>query len=162
MKKIPSCVVSCALVTCGLAAGAASAVPLVWSSGDLGNNVIPGQSDYFLFPELLQPTGAPAFLTIEYGLWNSPDVFVEVGMNGTPVGSFLADLGFLNPGPEFVTFDVTGLLVDGTNTVQFITVGSLLGEYVVGSAEIRYDGVPAPGAAALLALGGLEAGRRRR
>lgn len=82
------------------------------------------------------------------------------------IGNFLADLGYLSPGPEFATFDVTGMLSSGTHTVSFDGFGANSGNYVVGQVDINYDGrvsqAPAPAALALIGMGLVGFGFTRR
>jgi MYXO-CTERM domain-containing protein len=90
---------------------------------------------------------------------------VTVTLNSTVVGSFLADQGYISPGPEFVTFDVTGLLLPGLNTLDF--TGSGLGDYVVGQVDLTYtsNAVPEPSTMAIAGVSllvGLGVARRRR
>lgn len=144
-------------------AAVASADYTTWSSGDLGNNVINDAGQFQLFPNLVNPSNVhQAWVDVTYGLWNSPDVTVDVSLNGTIVGTFIADQGYISPGPESVTFEVTGLLLNGANTLTFDGYGANTGDYVVGMAELRYFSVPTPGAVSLLTLGGLLGLRRRR
>ena len=120
----------------------ATAAPANWSSGDLGFNVIPSGGTYESFPDLVTPSNAfPASLEVKYGVWNVPDTTVDVYFNGTLVGNFIADQGYINPGPEYASFDITGLLMSGTNTV-FFTGNGIGGDYVVGQVDIDYDSRP--------------------
>ena len=101
-----------ALVAVLLSPMAANADPISVSTGDLGNNVINDAGDYTWGPLLISPSGLGAdVLTIKYGLWNSPSVLVNVWLNSTNIGNFMADQGYISPGPEYFVVDVTGLLV---------------------------------------------------
>ena len=100
---------------------------------------------FSVFFDLTSPSNsANSFIDIKYGLWNSPDVPVDTSINGTLVGSFIADQGYNSPGPEFINFDVTGLLLNGTNEISFL--GSGLGDYVIGQVDLTYSPVPIPAA----------------
>lgn len=107
-----------------------------------------------------------ATLVVKYGLWNSPDVPVDVTLNGTPVGSFTADNGYISPGPEYATIDVTGLLQNGLNALVF--TGSGNGDYVIGQVDLTYNSlaaVPEPSTLAIAsasAVAGLLIARRRK
>ena len=103
-----------------LASSVTHAVPMVASTGDLGNNIINDAGNYVWLPLLSSPSiVAPATLDVKYGSWNSPDVSVDILVNGSLIGSILADQGYISPGPQFDSLDVTGLLIDGINTVLF-------------------------------------------
>jgi hypothetical protein len=144
----------------------ASAAPILVSTGDLGDNVVDNAGDYLWQPVLTLPTGAgPDELEIKYGLWNSPAVPVDVFVNGTLAGSFDADQGFTLPGPEFVTFDVTGLLVNGLNSILFTGNNVNSGDYVIGQVDLTYDAaavVPEPVTLTLFSVGVAGVAWRRR
>jgi hypothetical protein len=135
---------------------------VIWTTGDLGNNVILDSGDFLVFPMLEDPDPAgPHSMTVKYGLWNSPNVTVSVFVNDVHVGNFIADQGYIIPGPEYITYDVTGLLLDGSNTVLFTGFGANAGDYVVGQVDVLDEPVPAP-AGALVVLGAGILGMRRR
>ncbi len=125
--------------------GMAHAIPLTSTTGDLGNNVIwdAGSFDIFLDADL-PSTSISSILDIKYGLWNSPLVIVDTFFNGTLLGSFTADHGYISPGPKYISFDITGLLVDGANHIMFTGNGANSGDYVVGQVDMNYDGSSAP------------------
>ena len=143
----------------------ASASTISVSTGDLGNNVIAGSVDYFWNPVLTAPIGSgPDELDIKYGLWNTPEVPVNVFVNGTLAGSFVATSGYIAPGPQFTSVDVSGLLLDGVNQIRF--TGSSTGDYVIGQIDVTYDSASAPEPTSLLLFGsgalGVFARMRRR
>ncbi|CBL44365.1 hypothetical protein HDN1F_07820 [gamma proteobacterium HdN1] len=137
----------------------ANAVPVTVSSGDLGYNVIDNAGSYDVLLNAVSPDNTLAsFLDITYGLWNSPNVDVSVFFNSILLGSLTADRGYISPGPENLSFDVSGLLLDGVNTISFDGFGSNLGDYVIGQVDMRYDSsaqtsVPEPGSLVLLSMG---------
>lgn len=94
-----------------------TATPLgtIWTSGDVNQILRCGSTATYTTTPLVP--GASSTLTLKYGLWNSPDVELVVRLNGTFVDNVLANRGFGSPGPQFITWDVTGLLVTGVNTV---------------------------------------------
>src|SRR5687767_10215330 len=80
----------------------ATAAPISVTTGDLGTNVIDNAGAFAVALAATTPSNVlPATIDVIYGLWNSPAVSVSVFFNGSLVGSFLADQGFISPGPEF-------------------------------------------------------------
>ena len=135
--------------------------PVTWTSGDLGNNVVYDAGGFSLFPELTNPSNVlPAELVVKYGLWNSPDVLVDVFFNDVVVGNLLADDGYISPGAEFASYEVTGLLQKGENTILFTGHGANDGDYVVGQVDLHYN-IPEPMTVFLLGLGSLALLRKR-
>jgi hypothetical protein len=123
----------------GLAGGACLADNAEWSTGDLGNNVIEDAGAFEVFAVLKEPSNVdPATMVVKYGLWNSPEVNVDVYINDVFLGSFFADVGYITPGPEFAEFDVTGLLVHDDNKIVCTGNGANDGDYVVGQIDISY------------------------
>lgn len=121
-------------------AGAAYAVPMSSSTGDLGNNAISDAGFFEVFLNAETPSNTIAStIDITYGLWNSPSVDVSVFFNSTAVGNLTADRGYISPGPEFVSFDITGLLVAGLNSISFDGFGANNGDYVIGQVDMNYD-----------------------
>lgn len=149
---------------------AAHALPITASTGDLGNNVIYDAGLFDVFLNADTPSNSiTSTLDIKYGLWNSPDVDVSVFFNSSLVGSLVADHGYISPGPEFISFDITGLLLDGENTISFNGFGANTGDYVIGQVDMNYDNsgnasVPEPASVALLGLGlaGIGFSRRKK
>ena len=131
-----------------------NAAPNIVSTGDLGNNVITGAGLYevFLDPPHIPSNSAPSNIEVKYGLWNSPDVDVSVFFNDTFLGNFIADNGYISPGPEFITFDTTGLLFDGLNKISFNGFG-VEGDYVIGQVDLIYNPIPEPETYAMLLAG---------
>ncbi len=168
--EIPKYARRLAAAVCLSMAGIANATPISVSTGDLGNNVIGQAGSFAVSLSASAPSNVqPASIDVKYGLWNSPDVQVSVFFNSTLVGSFLADQGYIAPGPEFASFDVTGLLLEGANAILFDGFGANGGAYVVGQVTLNYDGartngIPEAGTLALLAAGlaGLGIAKRRR
>ena len=124
------------------------AVPVTVSTGDLGNNIIDDAGFFGVFLDANTPSNIlSSSIDVKYGLWNIPNVSVSVFFNSNPIGDFIADLGYITPGPEFASFDVTGLLLDGLNSIFFDGFGANAGDYVIGQVDLNYDnsGAPAPG-----------------
>ena len=113
------------------------------STGDLGLNVITAAGAYEWSPTLSSLTNdLPATLTVSYGLWNDPEVTVHASVNGTEVGSFLANNPFFD-GAATATFSFTNLLVDGANTIRLDGLGVSEGEYVISQIDLTYN-IPLP------------------
>ncbi|MCP4264727.1 MAG: PEP-CTERM sorting domain-containing protein [Candidatus Brocadiaceae bacterium] len=140
-------------------AGSANATLINSSTGDLGNNVINDSGSFEVFLNATTPSNSlAADIKIKYGLYNSPSVDVSVFFNDNLVGNFLADNSYISPGPEFISFDITGLLMNGSNKISFNGSGANNGDYIVGQVDINYDNsgtssVPEPSSIALLFLG---------
>jgi hypothetical protein len=134
----------------------AFALPITVSTGDLGNNVINNAGLFQVNFTAQTPSNTIASsLNIKFGLWNEPEVEVSVFFNNTLLGSILADQGYIEPGPEFADFVVTGLLIDGLNIVTFNGFGDG-GDYVIGQVNLNYDNsgtAPVPEPATILLLG---------
>jgi hypothetical protein len=136
-----------AVACCLMTTTPAKADVITWTTGDLGNNVISNAGDFEVNPILINPSNSdPATLDVKFGLWNSPAVPVDVFLNGSLVGSLVASSGYLAPGPQFAMFDVSGLLLDGLNTLLFTGNGVNSGDYVIGQADLNYSSgvVPEP------------------
>lgn len=135
--------------------------PVLWSSGDLGYNIIDNAGDFRLFPVLENASNTlPAELTVKYGQWNDPDILVDVYFNAVLVGDFFASEGYRSPGPKYVSFDVTGLITDDTPEILFTGHGANAGDYVVGQVDLHYN-IPEPCTLLLLGLGGPMLRKRR-
>ncbi len=124
------------------------------STGDLG---ITGVSDSAgnVEVELNAVTPSNSFsatLDIKFGLYNSPDVDVNVYFNGSLAGNFVANQAYF-PNPQYITFDVTGMLIDGLNLISFSKGSSSEGDYIIGQVDLTYSSVPIPSTIILLGIG---------
>jgi hypothetical protein len=110
------------------------------STGDLGYNVVTASGSYTWSPTVSAPSNTlPATLEVVYGLWNDPGMVVHAFVNGTEAGSFLVNAGYLDPGPSSNSFNVSGLLVDGVNTITFGALDATEGEYVINRVDLQYN-----------------------
>lgn len=111
-----------------------------WSSGSLISHLYPGDVHTEVTADLSGATDAT--VQIEYGLWSSPDVELEVWVNGAQVGSVLCNAGWYSPGPSFDRWDITALLVPGPQTIEVVAVvplgGAGGGEAILGSLTVDY------------------------
>jgi len=106
---------------------------IIWTSGELADHIFGDQTLYYDTDPIVAPTSSQ--LEFKYGLWNSPDVTLSVSLNGTYLGSVVADQGYISPGPEYETWDVTGILQDGVNHIEVYASPSG-GEAIVGAFTI--------------------------
>jgi hypothetical protein len=142
--------------------GTAEAAPITLTTGQLGTVLVDGDDFSTQFNAVNANPSLGSTLVINYGLWNSPEIYVNVLVNGNVVGNFVADLGYLDPGPETVTYDLGAFLVNGLNTI-YLDAETSPGDWVIGSVTLNYDdaspsvppteAVPEPGTLALFGLG---------
>jgi hypothetical protein len=146
-----------AAIPCFFISTVANAMPITVSTGDLGNNVIRNASSFQVFLPANTPlNNLASSIDITYGLWNSPEVLVSVFFNSNFLGNFLADEGYIDPGPEFTSFDVTGLLLNGLNTTSFDGLSANDGDYVIGKVALNYhtaESIAEPSSLALAVIG---------
>lgn len=112
-----------------------STLSIVWTSGELADHIFGDQTLSYNTNPITAPIQSQ--LEFKYGLWNSPNVTLSVSLNGTFLGSVVADQGYISPGPEYETWDVTGILQDGVNSIEVQALPST-GEAIVGAFTI-YD-----------------------
>jgi len=153
--------------------GMAFASPVTVSTGDLGLNVIDKDSAWTYEVALSATTPSnilPASIEITHGAWTG-SVYVQTYFNSSLVGGFDNTMGYNNPGPQYANFDITGLLLDGINTITFRGIESNEDYcYVIGQVDMHYDnsasGNPVPAPATIILLGsgifGLMGVRRRK
>jgi hypothetical protein len=127
------CLVALALLA-AFSSSPAFARAETWTTQDVDRHIAAGEKQSFATAPL--PPVRAATLTIRYGLWDSPDVTIEVFVNGRRLATLVADSGYLSPGPSEARHDVTGLLQPGVNRIELhATQGGLA---IVGSLTIDY------------------------
>jgi hypothetical protein len=108
-------------------------VDTLWWTGSIDQHIFSNQT-------LSWTTDLPqiqtAKLQIKYGLWNSPNLTLEVYVNNNFVGSVIADQGYISPGPEYATFGVGNYIVAGPDVIEVRAQSG--GEAVVGHVGIGY------------------------
>jgi hypothetical protein len=116
-----------------------------WSTGLVEDLTTPGYGEAYTTDPLVP--GFEAELRLVYGLWNSPDLQLDVYFDGAYLGSALVDptVGYTNPGPGTAVFDVTALIT--ANQPYDIEVVAVVpevgdpygGEAVIASVEVAWD-----------------------
>jgi hypothetical protein len=124
-------------MVCILACAALPAVAAAqsWTTGLVDDHILGGQTLSYRTTPL--PAVSDATLTLRYGLWNSPDVVLEVYVNGTFAGSAVADQGYVSPGPAYAVWPAGPAMTSGTQLVEVVALAST-GEAVVGEITIDY------------------------
>jgi hypothetical protein len=117
----------------------ASALAETWTTGVVDKPLFDGSVIGY---EAVIPPVLSADLTFQYGLWDSPDMTLDVSVNDVHAFTVIADTGYATPGPTFHTADVTDLLVEGENWIR--VAASEGGEAVLGAFTIDYTPVPGP------------------
>ena len=140
MKRWKLAVVAIGFFSCGDSAARGELV--TWTTGP-GLVLVPNAGELVFLPDLTTPFDTcPSQLTFQYGAWAFAPVDIEVIVNSVSVGQVTADLGWITPGPSSATFDVTGLLLDGENTVVFTGHGVSISIYAMGQVDLICDPLP--------------------
>jgi hypothetical protein len=147
-----------AIVIALFTVGTAFATPVTVSTGDLGYNKVLDAGYFDVELEAINPSDIlPASIYVKYGLWNDPFVDVSVFFNGTILGTIRPTSGYKTPGPQYSSFDVTGLLLSGLNLIAFDGFSVSGGDYVIGQVDLNYDNsgstVPEPATLVLVGMG---------
>ena len=103
-------------------------VDTLWWTGILDQHVFGGQSLSFT-PDLPQLDNV--YLQIKYGLWNDPPVYFSVSLNGTFIGGFWANYGYISPGPRYVKVNISNYIAAGPDLIE-LSAAAGGGEAVVG------------------------------
>ena len=114
---------------------ALSATAAEWTTGLVDDHCVDGEALVYM----TDPLGAPgaSALELRYGLWDSPDMDMDVYLNGALVFTAVADTGYSSPGPEYLDADTTGLTIPGVN--ELVVECSSGGEAVMGQLTLTYD-----------------------
>ncbi len=131
--------------------------------------IIPWYQDQSVYFSLDTPSNiTPATIDIFHGGLSSAydDWFVNVIFNGTNIGGFEIGSGWsATQGSQSSTLDISGLLMDGSNSIEFqadaVDIPQDLGgfivvrqiEYIIGRVDLTYTSVPIPAAVWLLGSG---------
>ena len=100
----------------------------LWWTGILDQHIFGGQSISWN-PDL--PVINNVILKIKYGLWNSPSVLFTVTLNGSNIGSFWANWGYISPGPKYVRMNISNYIIAGPDRIV-ISAAAGGGEAVIG------------------------------
>jgi hypothetical protein len=106
-------------------------VDTLWWTGNIDQHISPGQTiswDYDL------PQNPGAILQMKYGLWNSPEVPLAVYVNSHRVGVWLADQGYITPGPEYGRVNIGRYIIAGSDHISVTAMGG--GEAVIGYVAV--------------------------
>jgi len=102
-------------------------VDTLWWTGNIDQHIFGGQTASWT-TDLPQIDGV--FLRIKYGLWNSPEVPLEIWVNNNLVGTVVALFGYISPGPRYAMANITNYIVDGPDLIQVVATGG--NEAVIG------------------------------
>jgi hypothetical protein len=108
----------------------------LWWTGNIDHHILGGQSISWS-PVL--PQQDQTYIKIKYGLWNSPEVPLEVWVNSSYVGTCYANFGYISPGPKYAVANITNYLVSGINLIEIIATSG--GEAVIGYVGVGVRGV---------------------
>ena len=112
---------------------------IVWTSGELADHISGNQTLNYTTDSITAP--AQSRLEFTYGIWDTPVGILSVSLNGTFLGSVLANQGYIKPGPQYKEWAVGGILQDGVNTIK-VEASPSTGEAIVGAFTI-YEGASA-------------------
>jgi hypothetical protein len=104
-------------------------IDTLWWTGNIEQHILGGQTISWT-TDLPQVQGVK--MKIKYGLWNSPNVPLNVYVNNNFVGTALAQWGYISPGPEYAVFGIDAYIVAGPDVIE-VRAGAG-GEAVIGYA----------------------------
>ncbi|RJP74182.1 MAG: T9SS C-terminal target domain-containing protein [Candidatus Zixiibacteriota bacterium] len=108
-------------------------IDTLWWTGPIDQHIFSGQTLSWT-TDLSQI--AAARLQIKYGLWNSPDLAMDVYVNNNYVGTVIADQGYISPGPEYALWGIGNYIVAGPDVIEVRAQTG--GEAVVGHVGVGY------------------------
>jgi len=103
-------------------------VDTLWWTGNIDLHIFAGQTLSWQ-PDLPQTGGA--LMQIKYGLWNSPDVYMDVRINNQLLGTLVANVGYISPGPRYALANISNYIVAGPDLIE-ITAQAGGGEAIIG------------------------------
>ena len=157
------------LVIASLTALSASAHAVFVTTGNLGPKIVTAFPDNgFGSVQLSTPgafNGGPATLYVKQGVWNGTNTTVQVSLNGTPIGQFTTQGGYISPGAVVSSFANAGplLLANSPNVISFQDIATTLQtDYAIGEVSFDYSAVPEPFTVLTLGAGIAVFDRKRR
>jgi len=103
-------------------------IDTLWWTGSIEQHIFAGQTLSWQ-PDLPQMTGV--LMQIKYGLWNSPDVYLDIRVNSQLIGTLVANVGYISPGPRYALANISNYIVAGSDLIE-ITAQPGGGEAVIG------------------------------
>ena len=107
-------------------------IDTLWWTGNIDQHIFAGQTLSWQ-PDLPQTGGV--LMQIKYGLWNSPDVYMDVRINSQLLGTLVAHWGYISPGPRYALANISNYIMAGPDLIE-ITAQPGGGEAVIGFVAV--------------------------